>query len=177
MSNLRNKQDVQSTSAKRRSLNLGAPRPTTPNFFCGNTLGKRRNVWCNFLPTQLPPIVVATTSARMDLPMNSLCSSTGQRCSVTGAVHAPLQARGKYCEHVHDVQEQVMQTTGSGMWASPVVEDSSFMNERVAFRIVPTCQMGFQHSGWKSLKEKHIFVFGLNLPDGVINRIPGGLNG
>lgn len=87
------------------------------------------------------------------------------------------QARGKYCEHVHDVQEQVMQTTGSGMWASPVVEDSSFMNERVAFRIVPTCQMGFQHSGWKSLKEKHIFVFGLNLPDGVINRIPGGLNG
>ena len=67
--------------------------------------------------------------------------------------------------------------SGSFMAAAPVVEDSSFINDCVATRIVPTCHVGFQHSGWKSLKEKQIFVYGLNLPEGVINRIPGGLNG
>mmetsp|Transcript_42180 Transcript_42180/g.47948 ORF Transcript_42180/g.47948 Transcript_42180/m.47948 type:complete len:109 (-) Transcript_42180:169-495(-) len=40
-----------------------------------------------------------------------------------------------------------------------------------------TPQAGCHNSGWKALKDKHIFFLISNLPDGVKNIMCGGLNG
>jgi hypothetical protein len=68
------------------------------------------------------------------------------------------------------------------LWASveltePVVISSESINDKSPVRMVATLHAGFQEAGWKSDIEKHIFLSGWNLPDGVNILIPGGLKG
>jgi hypothetical protein len=59
----------------------------------------------------------------------------------------------------------------------PWVEVFSNMKDNSPVKIVPTDQVGFQLSGWKSDIDKHSFVWTLNRPLGVIIYTEGGLNG